>query len=444
MEAGCLDFPASLPPVVQLDFDATLGFPGEGPVPLIPRFGPPSWGLLFPWIACCSLLFSSLLSSKFPSVASTKVHMSLAAMAFMIPGADAVLLPRNQADSLRAAGRSLRPVLRPGRPVTATTTANRDLLYEAFAAWCGNLGIDLVSLLQCAMQNLDELNTILCKYGRELYEAGRPYGHYAETVNAIAHRRPSIRRHLQQAWDYAFAWVKSEPPIHHTALPFQVLLAVLSTSLLWGWLRFAGVIALTWGAVLRIGETLKSKRKDLLLPEDFSEGSGYALLAIAEAKTRFSSARHQTAKLDVPDLVQVVSLAFRGLDPDNYLWPYSGSTLRLRFKSVLQALGLPSVAANGVRPLDLGSLRAGGATWMLSVTENSELVRRRGRWLTGRIMEIYLQETSAIMYVTSLTYEQRTLVLQTAEVFLAVLKRAEQLVAAKLPSHTWYRIYCNS
>ena len=349
----------------------------------------------------------------------------------------------NQADAFRAQGRAGRPNLQPGRPITASTSANRDVLYEAFAAWCRNLGIDLVALLQNALQNLDELNTLLCKFGRELYESGRPYGHYAETINAIAHRRPAIRRHLQQAWDYAFAWVKSEPPIHHTALPFQVLLAILSTSLMWGWVGFAGVVGLTWGAVLRIGETLKARRADLLLPADFSDASNYAVLAISEAKTRFSSARHQAAKLDIPDLVRLVSLAFAKLDPQCPLWPFSGSTLRLRFRSVLQALSLPSSHSLGVRPLDLGSLRAGGATWMLSVTENSELVRRRGRWLTSRIMEIYLQETSAIRYVTSLTDDQRSLVLQTAEAFIPVLHRAEQLVLANIPFQVWYRLYCN-
>ena len=74
----------------------------------------------------------------------------------------------------------------------------------------------------------------------------------------------------------------------------------------------------------RHSENLQAKRRDLLLPEDFAGTHEYALLAISEAKTRFTAARHQTAKLDSPDLVRVVSLAFGKLDHHTLLWPFSG------------------------------------------------------------------------------------------------------------------------
>ena len=79
------------------------------------------------------------------------------------------------------------------------------------------------------------------------------------------------------------------------ALPWQALLAIIATALIWGWPRTAGCIALTWGALLRIGETLAATRADLLLPGDVEDTCGYALLSIAEPKTRFKAARHQVA-----------------------------------------------------------------------------------------------------------------------------------------------------
>ena len=48
------------------------------------------------------------------------------------------------------------------------------------------------------------------------------------------------------------------------------------------------------------------------------------------------------------------------------------------------------------------SLRPGGATHLLLVTEDPELCRRRGRWLSSRVMEIYLQEVIATTYVQKL------------------------------------------
>jgi len=164
--------------------------------------------------------------------------------------------------------------------------------------------------------------------------------------------------------------------------------------------------------------------------------------AISEAKTRYSAARHQTAKLDIPDLLRVVILAFDKLDPECFLWPYSGSTLRLRFKSVMQAIGLPTTNTDDIRPLDLGSLRAGGATWMLSISEDGEMVRRRGRWLSQRIMEIYIQETSAIRFLQSLTVAQRERVLQLANDFLGTLHLAEIFSQSSIPCASWFLLYC--
>ena len=224
-------------------------------------------------------------------------------------------------------------------------------------------------------------------------------------------------------------------------MPVQVLLACLSTALMWGWLRFAGTLALTWGGVMGIGEALKARRADLLLPQDFGSDNPLVLLSIDEAKTRFSAARHQTVKLDIPDLVRVVSLAFAQLTPECFLWPYSGSTLRSRFRSVMKSLHLPIQATSLVRPLDLGSLRSGGATWILSVTEDGELVPRRGRWLTQRIMEIYLQEASAIRFITALPPDQRDVVLTMAHAFLTLLIQCDLFVSAHIPSMTWYKLF---
>ena len=38
------------------------------------------------------------------------------------------------------------------------------------------------------------------------------------------------------------------------------------------------------------------------------------------------------------------------------------------------------------------SFRPGDATYMMTVCDNAEQIRRKGRWASQRIMEIYLQE----------------------------------------------------
>ena len=77
----------------------------------------------------------------------------------------------------------------------------------------------------------------------------------------------------------------------------------------------------------------------------------------------------------------------------------SASTLRSRFDAILRRLGIDRWHGQGARRLDLGSLRAGEATWLLQTTEDSELVRCRGRWLNSRTMEIYIREISSLQFM---------------------------------------------
>ncbi|CAE7273945.1 rluB [Symbiodinium sp. CCMP2592] len=329
-------FPPSVPHVPAassrhasaLDFDQTLGYPGEGP-----------------------------------------------------------LAPRHKQDATRQRAR-LDQALPEGRPVLQQTSKNRSALLVAFVSWLGEAGFEENAVYEWPAE---ELSKALAKFGRELFEAGYPYWHLSETINALAAKRPAIRRQLQGAWDVAFAWMALEPHTHHVAMPAIILLAVLSVSLLWGWRTEAGVFGLAWGALLRIGEAINATRATLVLPRDVLWSQDFVLLSIAEPKTRFRAARHQAAKLEASDLVTLADIAFSRLQPSSRLWPYSAQTLRRRLDTILEALLIPT-ARNEERPLDLGSFRPGGATYLLQATEDAELVRRRGRWVSHKVMEVYLQE----------------------------------------------------
>ncbi|CAE7946106.1 unnamed protein product [Symbiodinium sp. KB8] len=105
-----------------LDFDATLGYPGEGP-------------------ACLWLCF------LFLSLRPT----------------DSALGPRDAGDLLRMRNRA-------------------SSLQEV-------AGFSLETLLQAKPFDPEDLCSWLTTYGRDLYNSGRPYWHYAETVNAVTAAR---------------------------------------------------------------------------------------------------------------------------------------------------------------------------------------------------------------------------------------------------------------
>ncbi|OLQ11460.1 hypothetical protein AK812_SmicGene4704 [Symbiodinium microadriaticum] len=404
-----------------LDFDRTLGFPGEGPTsPFASRFC--SWVCLAWLLPACSGVSSS--GSGF--VASPPVsHGRLA--------------PRNAGDQWRKSRRGSDD-LPAGRLVEASTQKQRDALWNAFSKWLEDQGISAEALVQPpGSSDVDSVNCILTRYGRELYRAGRPY--YSELINAYSSKVPKLRRLLQPAWDLAFSWKRAEPGRHHTAMPWQVLLGLVTTAFLWGWPRTAGLLALSWGGLLRIGEALAARRSDLMLPKDVWNTIDFAYLSIREPKTRYSAARHQSVRIDQPNVLRIVTAAFQALGPAEKLWPSSAQTLRTRFRQLCGALRLPWGSGSKTPGLELASLRAGGATWLLMADEDSELVRRRGRWLTSKIMEIYIQEVSSIQFLPSLNAETKRLVHAALEAHADVVHKVEFFTATGILPDMWYRLF---
>ena len=427
--------------ITPLSFDSTLGFPGEGP---------PRWIL---WICLsspvnfldfCRFAFIPDRAASFPcaglTVTPAGFHFS---RAMPLGSSHGGLQPRNRGDFRRAEDRR-DLTLAQGRAVLPKTRDSRDNLLILFDSWLKERGSSIALLIDRAEIDIDLANRLLEEYGRQLFAAGRPYNHFSETLNAISSRRPRLRRSMQQAWNLAMAWLREEPGSHHLALPWQCLLALLTTAYVWGWIQEAGILALSWGGVTRIGEAIGAFRGDLLLPSDFGHTIKGAFLQIREPKTRFKSARHQLAKVDQPQLVAVLECAFRHFNKLDRLCPYSGQTLRSRFGKLLAALKISGSFGTPPKGLDLGSLRAGGATWLLQVSEDAEMVRRRGRWLNSRTMEIYIQECSALQFLPSLDSSTRELLLQAVRLFPAITAKFLEFLQHGIPQNAWKHLLVGS
>ena len=192
---------------------------------------------------------------------------------------------------------------------------------------------------------------------------------------------------------------------------------------------------LTWCGLLRIGEVIGAKRKDLILPQDGAPGVNFVLLRITTPKMRGCAARHQSARVDQSDVVEFLSVIFAGYQPDQLLWPMSSSTLRKRRNLLQTALGMPTAHSHDSCPYDLGSLRPGGATDMLQQFEDSELVRRRGRWVSHTVLEIYLQEVSTATFHTRLSAESRSKVQRLSS------SQCQHFVRHNIPAIAWRHLW---
>jgi hypothetical protein len=349
--------------------------------------------------------------------------------------------PDRSAEALqarRAAQRAQLPPLPVGRVVGPKTEARRMSLLAEFDAWLRAAGSSVYVLIDTPVHlDLAHINDAVEGWGRQLYERGGAYWRYSELVNALAARRPDLRRGLAQAWDLAWAWRGREPPRHHVAAPEVVVQALLVTALCWGWPLVAALIGLMWAAMLRPGEALLARREDLVLPADLVDSCEFGLLSIREPKTRKVGARHQAALIEDFGVLRLLWLVYRDSPPSAALWPRSPATFRKRFQALLGAVGLQRESTPQQRALDLGSLRAGSATLHLQTTQDSERTRWRGRWLSTKVMQIYIQEVSSVTYFSRLPLSVRERVRTLAAASAAVLEACSSLLEARVTTARW-------
>ena len=76
--------------------------------------------------------------------------------------------------------------------------------------------------------------------------------------------------------------------------------------------------------------------------------------------------------------------------------------------------------------------------WFLHSSDSPELVRRRGRWLSPKVMDIYLQVVQSATFLSDQSWETRQKIAAVASSFATTLRTAAQYHQAKLPSSTWF------
>ena len=72
------------------------------------------------------------------------------------------------------------------------------------------------------------------------------------------------------------------------------------------------------------------------------------------------------------------------------------------------------------------------------VEESAELVRRRGRWASFRIMEIYLQEVMAATYLNDIPRTAYQKVMMAFQTFPQMFVQAQKFDACRIPENIWF------
>jgi len=307
-------------------FDSTLGFPGEGPFWIL------AYGLLLldcagfcRWISLLFVRWAGwcvLLCCGFCLVCVRRRSWIFVGSSLCLPVGSCVshgpVPAPKNPGDKRRAGLRSSFVLPEGRPILGRTQLQRDRFLDEFNRWLREDGLSLEPLIGTAEIDIELLNFQLERYGRSLFLSERLYNRYAETINGVGSLRLCVRRLLQQAF-----------------------LGLVATVFYWVWI----------------------KESD-------------------EPKTKCRVARHQVEKIDQPQLMSVLDVAFG---------------------------------------LDLGSLRAGG-------------------WTTNKVIEIYVQDPCRTIHPQSASSIETSDHKRSGS-FSMMMEQVQCLNRMQIPSSVW-PIFC--
>ena len=280
--------------------------------------------------------------------------------------------------------------------LSQATAARMQSCLDEFGDW---LEDTLQLTLDDILASADMANLALRAYGMQLFEAGFPRYKFVYAVTGVQHIRPEFRMQLAGAWQIDKRWQIQEPGQCRAVLSLPMIRAAISLALLWGWSRFAALLALGFAAMLHPNEFIQLTRRDLIFPKDALSNIPVLYIYIKNPKTaRF--ARRQHTKVDDTSILILAECVFDCLGIDESLFGASIAVFRRQWNAVFDHLQIPRRQNNrGATP---GSLRGSGATAMYLETENIPKIAWRGRWSKTQTLEFYIQEVGAQLFLHSL------------------------------------------
>jgi len=285
--------------------------------------------------------------------------------------------------------------------------------WENFLSWCGRF-LKSSDPLELFLELPLFLMHAIRHYGDLQFQKGGSLSYYRHLILESIRRVPSSKQYASIAWDFASRWHKAEPTVHRVPIPLPLLKSLVSLSWLLGWKRWAGVTALAFFGLGRLGEVIRCQRRHLLLPRDSLNLESHDIfLVLNTSKTSFrNAARVQHMKVDDPIAIGILDKAFAELDFEEFLFPGDASYYRRRWNFLLAQLRIPDEAHLTPR-----GLRGGRAVSQYRAGVSLSSLLWKMRLKQQSTLESYLQEVAAMSLLTDLTPQSRRSIKSASSLF---------------------------
>ena len=274
---------------------------------------------------------------------------------------------------------------------------SREFPGASFDAWC------------CISHGL--VVSALVAFGHATYDRGTPLQYYRQLLAYMQRQVLGLKPWMSAAWDTVSRWEVLEPVQHRPPLPEPLVRAMACVGIAWGWKRWTCVLLTSFFAVMRVGELLKARRRDILTPADLLSSEEVIYVKVEDPKIRRRGARIQYSTLAQSEFLPFVVDTWSRLDMDELIYGGSPSAFRSRWDRILAHLGVAKL-----HRLTPGSLRGGGAVWAhKSGIGISELMWKM-RISHLPTLSHYLQEVTCLSVLPALPpgVRERILLLQIA------------------------------
>lgn len=246
---------------------------------------------------------------------------------------------------------------------------------------------------------------LLSEYGQFLYASHKPLYKFIMCITALQRRfEAELAGRLNVAWTTAHNWRLREPVNHRLPVPRPLAKAIIALAYMMGQKRLAGICALSFFGPGHIGECMRASRKALVLPPDMLfEPRDRVILSVVSPKTRNrGGATIQHISFQSAKLAAFLSHVFSELGPEDKLFPFSASTFRNRWDSILARIGLPP------KMFLPGGLRGGGAvSYYFDGAAIADLLWKM-RIKHAQTLTHYLQEVSAAVSLKDISCGAQT------------------------------------
>ena len=230
------------------------------------------------------------------------------------------------------------------------------------------------------------LDPLVCEYIEHLWASGEGKALASDTVASLQDFDAHIKGKLPGAWRLLKTWAMNEVPNRAPPLPDYVVHAMCGRACFHQEFGFAVSLMVCFYGMLRTGELLGVKRKDMAS----EAGQRKVLLSLGFTKggKRAGAAESVVFGFDQVVLVlkrwMAIAPMHKSLTPPPHRW-------RALFSECLTKLKLTSF---GFRPY---SLRRGGATYWFSKHHSLDRLLLEGRWQAAKTARLYINEGLSVL-----------------------------------------------